>query len=109
MERRMLRKLYGMRVVFTTSGQGGKFSFMAMFITFGASAAYLAVAAFVSDMVLQHFLPQSEAYSRLKTNEIDDRKALKVMSRKNVNVNDDDYHEMSASTHDEEAGINTTH
>eukprot|EP01083_Nonionella_stella_P222540 794005_1 len=102
MSRRMLRKLYGIRVVFTTSGTGGRFSFAALTVTFGAGVAYLGAAAFISDIVLERFLPQSQAYARMKTKVTDDKKIIS-MSSKNVN-NPDHYHNLSLSTHDEEAG-----
>lgn len=97
MQRRMLRKLYGIRVVFTTSGQGKKFSFAALTVTFGAGLAYLGAAAFIADIVLEKFLPQSDAYVRLKNKESD--KAIDLLSGRNVNA-DDKYHDLSLSTHE---------
>ncbi len=96
----MLRKLYGIRVVFTTSGQGKKFSFAALTVTFGAGLAYLGAAAFIADIVLEKFLPQSEAYMRLKNKESD--KAINLSGRR-VNA-DDKYHDLSLSTHHDEHG-----
>eukprot|EP00484_Ammonia_sp_Unknown_P028800 CAMPEP_0197047796 /NCGR_PEP_ID=MMETSP1384-20130603/23241_1 /TAXON_ID=29189 /ORGANISM="Ammonia sp." /LENGTH=412 /DNA_ID=CAMNT_0042479799 /DNA_START=36 /DNA_END=1274 /DNA_ORIENTATION=- len=98
MESRLLRKLYGLRVIFTTSGMGRKFSFAQLTVTFGAGLAYLGVAAFLTDIVLEKFLPQSDQYERLKNK--DDR----VISQRNVNLAtaaDAEYHDLSLSTHDD--------
>merc|ERR1712087_52524 len=93
--RRALRKLYGLRVVFTTSGTGGKFSFATLTVTFGAGLAYLGVAAIVTDMVLERFLPHSEMYDRLK-NKGDDviRRTEISLKKSRKNMADEDYHDL---------------
>ena len=92
MDRRLLRKLYGIRVVFTVSGTGYKFSFAVLTVTFGAGLAYLGVAAFLTDIVLEKFLPESAKYERLKNHFTDD------ISMKRVQVNGNNNEERLLST-----------
>ena len=105
MERRLLRKLYGIRVVFTTAGEGREFSFAQLTVTFGAGLAYLGVAAFLTDIVLEKFLPQSEEYDKLKNR--DDHHILsKSPTRRNVNPEADYQQHLSISAHDDHGGHN---
>lgn len=97
MNKRLLRKLYGIRVIWTTTGTGTEFSFAQMTVTFGAGLAYLGAAAFLADIVMEKFLPDSDKYVAMKNKE--DRGA--ALSLKTVNDNDDrnnDYREFSEST-----------
>eukprot|EP00486_Rosalina_sp_Unknown_P005631 CAMPEP_0201573202 /NCGR_PEP_ID=MMETSP0190_2-20130828/16919_1 /ASSEMBLY_ACC=CAM_ASM_000263 /TAXON_ID=37353 /ORGANISM="Rosalina sp." /LENGTH=338 /DNA_ID=CAMNT_0047999875 /DNA_START=211 /DNA_END=1227 /DNA_ORIENTATION=+ len=107
MNTRLLRKLYGIRVVYTVSGMGREFSFATLTVTFGAGLAYLGVAAFLADIVLEKFLPESDMYMAMKNKE--EKKSggvsLHIVDDKdNGNVNAD-YREFSESTH--ENGIGT--
>ena len=70
MKTRLLRKLYGMSVVYTVSGIGIQFSFATMTVTFGAGLAYLGAAAFLADIVMEKFLPESEVYVAMKSKEV---------------------------------------
>eukprot|EP01083_Nonionella_stella_P018116 50643_1 len=72
MEHRLLRKLYGIRVVFTVTGQARRFSFGQLCITFGAGVAYMGVATVLTDIVLQNFLPNSRRLAAMKNREHDD-------------------------------------
>ena len=72
MTHRLLRKLYGLRIVFTTTGQARKFSFGALCVTFGAGVAYLGVASFLADIVLERFLPNSKELEAIKNRDHDD-------------------------------------
>ena len=93
MENRLLRKLYGVRVVFVTTGQGGAFYLLTLSVTLGAGLSYLAVAAIVTDIVLEKFLPQSAMYERMKN-----RDDAALLSLKGLTSND---RENSASTRDQ--------
>jgi len=97
MESRMLRKLYGIRVVFTVTGTGGKFSFAAMSITFGAGLAYLGIAAFLTDIVLENFLHQSEAYGRLKHKAVG-HQAIFSVNPESHGPADMNYHDLSSQS-----------
>jgi len=63
---RYLAKLMGIRFVFLTEGSAGKFNFAALTVTLGAGLAYLAIAAVVTDLVLENFLEESEDYVKRK-------------------------------------------
>ena len=55
-EHRLLEKLYGVRVFFIVQGEGRKFNFAALTVTFGAGLAYLGIAKVVTDLILDHFI-----------------------------------------------------
>jgi len=97
MERRMLRKLYGIRVVFTVSGTGSKFSFSALTVTFGAGLAYLGVAAFLTDIVLENFISQSDLLGKFK-NKVVEHRLLVNESGPSVVKADLDYHDLSSQS-----------
>ena len=59
---RVLKKLYGIRIVFIVEGKAGKFSWIEFSVTLGAGLAYLGVASMLTDVVLENFLPESETY-----------------------------------------------
>ncbi|ETO29870.1 P2X receptor subunit, partial [Reticulomyxa filosa] len=67
---RRLRKLIGVRFVFVVDGKAGKFSFAALSVTFGAGLAYIGIASFITDIVLERFLPESSKYSKAKNEKI---------------------------------------
>eukprot|EP01083_Nonionella_stella_P097817 274987_1 len=73
---RELKKLYGVRITFTSSGRGGQFSMLALSITLGAGIAYLGVAKIVTDLVLSYFLPQSKKYKEAKYLRVHAKKLL---------------------------------
>jgi len=81
---RMLRKLYGVRVVFVTEGSAGKFSFAALTVTFGAGIAYLGIASFITDIVLERFLTKSDKYEALKNEHVDDDLLSRLFSQHDV-------------------------
>ena len=70
-EHRLLEKLYGLRVFFIVDGEGKKFNFAAMTVTFGAGLAYLGIAKVVTDLILDHFM-EREDVNKLKYLEIAD-------------------------------------
>jgi len=95
MKQRLLRKLYGIRVVFTVSGTGRKFDFAALTVTFGAGLAYLGVAAFLTDIVLENFLPHSEKYAGAKHREIGS--SMVINGIESHGAADIPYHDLSQS------------
>lgn len=80
MQKRLLRKLYGIRVVYAVSGIGRKFSLAMISVTFGAGLAYLGIAAILADIVMKHFLSESETYVAMKHKEI--VKQIKIKSNR---------------------------
>eukprot|EP01083_Nonionella_stella_P303949 1054074_1 len=73
---RELKKLYGVRITFTSSGRGGQVSMLDLSITLGAGIAYLGVAKIVTDLVLSYFLPQSKKYKEAKYLRVHAKKLL---------------------------------
>ena len=69
-EHRLLEKLYGLRVFFIVDGEGKKFDFAAMTVTFGAGLAYLGIAKVVTDLILDHFMDRHDV-NKFKYLEID--------------------------------------
>ena len=63
---RELKKLYGVRITFTSSGRGGKFSFFALTVTLGAGIAYLGIAKLITDLVLSNFMKHTPKYIQAK-------------------------------------------
>eukprot|EP01084_Bolivina_argentea_P035511 65863_1 len=75
---RELKKLYGIRITFTSSGRGGRFSFAALTLTLGAGIAYLGVSKLIADLILSNFMKESHKYSEAKYFKIDNTKLLDV-------------------------------
>lgn len=65
-EARDLMKLYGVRMTFENTGQGGKFNFAALTVTIGAGVALLGISTVVSDFVLEYFLPGKDLVAHKK-------------------------------------------
>lgn len=82
---RMLRKLYGVRAVFLTEGEAGKFSFAALTVTFGAGLAYLGIASILTDIVLEKFLRQSNKYNVIKNEIVNEVVLAKVSTQQIIN------------------------
>ena len=61
-EYRVLKKLYGIRVIFIVDGRAGKFDWVVLSVTLGAGLAYLGIASVVSDIILENFLKESKTY-----------------------------------------------
>merc|ERR1712176_850202 len=70
-EFRVLKKLYGIRVIFIVEGKGGKFDWVALSTTLGAGLAYLGIASIISDIILENFLEESKTYVKNKERVID--------------------------------------
>uniref|UniRef100_A0A7S3YSM7 Purinergic receptor n=1 Tax=Lotharella globosa TaxID=91324 RepID=A0A7S3YSM7_9EUKA len=70
---RNIVKRYGLRLIFTFSGQAGRFDFVQLLVTLGAGAGLLGVATLVCDIVINYFLDneRSEAYRKEIYEEID--------------------------------------
>ena len=61
-EFRVLKKLYGIRVVFIVEGRAGRFDWVALSVTLGSGLAYLGIASVISDIILENFLKESRRY-----------------------------------------------
>ena len=53
---RELKKLYGIRIAFTSTGRASMFSFLALSITFGAGIVYLGISKLITDLALGAFM-----------------------------------------------------
>ena len=78
--RRLLEKLHGLRAIFIIEGQGGKFSLVALSVTFGAGLGYLGIATLLTDIVLERFLKRSDEYTKAKRRDIDEEEMHQVDS-----------------------------
>merc|ERR1712228_359636 len=67
---RVLRELFGIRVIFTVEGRAGKFHWVALLTTFGAGMAYLGIAVWVCDQIMENCLPDSEFYTKNRARDI---------------------------------------
>ena len=81
---RELKKLYGIRITFTSSGRGGIFSFVALTITLGAGIAYLGVSKLITDLVLSNFMQHTPKYLEAKYLRVHQKSLL------GTETNDDD-------------------
>ena len=88
---RELKKLYGIRLTFTSSGRGGQFSFVALTVTLGAGIAYLGVSKLITDLVLSNFMEQTPKYVEAKYLRIHQQKLLNEKS----NAKSDDGTELA--------------
>jgi hypothetical protein len=100
-ERRRLRKLFGIRIVFLQSGVGGRFDFAALTVTFGAGLSFLGIASLITDIVLESCLPESKKYSRAKMHSVqpvgaptDDKSRLLSVDESHVSQADDRFSDM---------------
>merc|ERR1712176_1282784 len=61
-EFRVLKKLYGIRVVFIVEGRATRFDWVALSVTLGSGLAYLSIASVITDLILENFLKESKTY-----------------------------------------------
>lgn len=73
---RELKKLYGVRITFTSSGRGGRFSFVALTVTLGAGIAYLGVAKLITDLILSNWMKHTDKYRHAKYLRVHQKKLL---------------------------------
>ena len=69
---RELKKLYGLRLVFISSGRAGKFHIVPLCITLGSGLAYLGLATIVVDFVLSRCIKNHQIYKQKKYAVIDE-------------------------------------
>jgi len=63
---RLLQKMYGIRLLVTISGTGGKFSFFRMMITIGSGAAFLTLATVITDYILLFLFSKRHSFEQQK-------------------------------------------
>jgi len=63
---RELEKLYGIRLIMSITGQGGRFSVFQIVITAGAGAAFITLATLITDVILLFLFKQEDAFTRKK-------------------------------------------
>jgi len=59
-ESRSVTKVLGLRVLFTITGKGGRFSIVALSLSLGSGLALLGISTLICDFILQYFLPGRE-------------------------------------------------
>eukprot|EP01104_Vermistella_antarctica_P012693 TRINITY_DN3718_c1_g1_i1.p1 TRINITY_DN3718_c1_g1~~TRINITY_DN3718_c1_g1_i1.p1 ORF type:complete len:457 (-),score=94.33 TRINITY_DN3718_c1_g1_i1:109-1395(-) len=91
---RDLYKVYGLRIIFLISGQGGKFSLVPLLINVGSGLALLSIATIVSDLILCYILPMRTFYKEIKYEDHDESEVRKKKEKEE----EEDYHGVSASS-----------
>merc|ERR1712228_1013696 len=75
-EFRVLKKLYGIRVIFIVEGRAGRFDWVALSVTLGSGLAYLSIASIVSDIILENFLKESKTYVANKERVVQNKESM---------------------------------
>jgi len=65
-EYRNMYKLWGIRLVFSLTGSGRKFSIVALTVTVGSGLAFLGVATLITDFILLKLMPPRDHYRKAK-------------------------------------------
>uniref|UniRef100_A0A7S2TPR3 Purinergic receptor n=1 Tax=Lotharella oceanica TaxID=641309 RepID=A0A7S2TPR3_9EUKA len=80
---RILRKMYGIRVVVKIYGQAGKFNIVNLLVALGAGLGLLSVASITADFLLQNCWPKREKFLHDKFCTVD----LETMNQSNMSLN----------------------
>jgi P2X purinoceptor 4 len=70
---RQVTKRFGIRVLFSVSGQAGRFSIVVLTTTMGAGLALLGVSTLICDFLLSYVLPNKHKYNAEKFEEVDEQ------------------------------------
>lgn len=68
---RALTKVYGARVIFSLSGQAGRFSFAKLTIALGAGIGLITLSKAITDFLMEYILPNKDTYTDAKYSTVD--------------------------------------
>jgi P2X purinoceptor 4 len=69
-EYRDLYKVYGIRIVFISNGEGRRFDIVPLLVNIGSGLGLLAFATLISDFVILYFVPQRDRYKAAKFEDV---------------------------------------
>ncbi len=69
-QKRLLQKVYGIRVIVTIFGRAGKFGFVPLLVSLGAGIGLLGLASLITDFILQRCWPHRELFLNNKYSEV---------------------------------------